>query len=182
MQKGGFFMSLQELNYVIKEMNRAAYPKVENIKPNHQFGRLVYEAYAGSKSELTTILSYVFQYLTNEEAQDVVLLLKAISKQEMKHLELLGEMLVGLGLEPYYMSTYGNKWCSDNVKSSFNGLMEMLDYNIESEKGAIEGYKHLIESCECNHLKMIFARIIMDEENHIKIFEMLKRKYCDCED
>ena len=174
-------MNFQELNYLIKEMNKLPYPEVKDICPDYKFGRMLYESYAGSKSELTTILTYVFEKLTNGGKEDVAVLLGAISKQEMKHLELLGEILVELGLEPYYMSTYGNKWCSDNVRSKFSSLEEMLDFNIESEKGAIGGYKKLISVCECDSIKNILARIIIDEENHVKIFEMLKEKYCRCE-
>ncbi len=172
-------MNYQDLNFMLKEMNRIPYPELSSVSPDYKFGRLVYESYAGSKSELTTILSYVFQYLTNGDKNDVAMLLGVIAKQEMKHLELLGETLVKLGFEPYYMSTYGNKWCSDNVKSNFNNVAEMLDFNIESEKGAIKEYKHLINVCENDSIKALLARIIMDEENHIQIFEMLKRKYCD---
>ncbi len=177
-------MNDQKLSFMLKELSRVPYPKVENIKPDHYFGKMLYDAYSGSKSELTTILSYVFEYLTNGDYEEVVTFLKMISKQEMKHLELLGEILVSLGLEPYYMSTYGNKWCSDNVKSTFHSLEEMLKFNIEMEKGAIEGYKHLIEMCENGTIKAVLARIIMDEESHIQIFEMLKEKYssCSCED
>ena len=171
-------MNYQEISYVIKEMNRIPYPEVNGIEPNYKFGRMLYEAYSGSKSELTTILTYIFQYLTNGEAEEAQMFLQAIANQEMKHLELLGQILVCLGLEPYYMSTYGNKWCSDNVKSNFKSLKEMLEFNIESEKGAIAGYKKLIDICECDQIKIVLARIIMDEENHVKIFENLKEKYC----
>lgn len=180
MQKGGFFMNYQELNFMLKELSRIPYPKVENISPDYHFGRMLYDAYSGSKSELTTILSYVFEYLTNKDYEEVVSFLKMISKQEMKHLELLGEILVCLGLEPYYMSTYGNKWCSDNVKSTFHSLEEMLNFNIEMEKGAIEGYQHLIEICQNSTIKSVLARIIMDEESHVQIFKMLKEKYASC--
>lgn len=175
-------MSYQDLSYMLKEMNYVPYPEVKDIVPDYKFGRMLYESYAGSKSELTTILTYVFQYLTNDEKKEASTLIAAIAKQEMKHLELLGEILVQMGLEPYYMSTYGNKWCSDNVRSKFSCFEEMLDFNIESEKGAIKGYQSLIDMCECDNVKVVLARIIMDEENHIKIFEMLKKKYCSCED
>lgn len=175
-------MSYQDLNFMLKEMGRIPYPELVNVSPDYKFGRLLYDSYAGSKSELTTILSYVFQYLTNGDKEDVAMLLAIIAKQEMKHLELLGEILVCLGLEPYYMSTYGNKWCSDNVRSSFNNLSDMLKFNIESEKGAIKEYKHLINICDNESVRAVLARIIMDEENHVQIFEMLKKKYCDCKD
>ena len=134
---------------------------------------------------MRALLDNIFEYLTNGDYDEVVTFLKMIAKQEMKHLELLGEILVSLGLEPYYMSTYGNKWCSDNVKMPFSNLEEMLSFNIEMEKEAIAGYQHLINMCGGNEcIKAILARIIMDEESHVQIFEMLKAKYgkCHCED
>ena len=78
------------------------------------------------------------------------------------------------------MSTYGNKWCSDNVKSAFSSLEDMLTCNIEGEKGAIDGYRHLINVCENENIRALLERIIMDEENHIRVFEALKKKYCGC--
>lgn len=180
MQKGGFFMNNQDLSFGLREMNKIPYPELCNVTPDYKFGRLVYDSYAGSESELTTILSYVFQNLTNRKTEDVAMFLGIIAKQEMKHLELLGEILVSLGLEPYYMSTYGNKWCSDNVRTNFSSLEEMLSCNIESEKGAIKEYQHLMKIAQNESIKAVLARIIMDEENHVQIFEMLKAKYSDC--
>ncbi len=139
MQKGGFFMNNQELNFMMNEMSRIPYPAVANIRPNDKFGRLVYDAYAGSQSELTTILTYVFEDLTNREKEEVAMLLGIISKQDM------------------------------------------LNFNIEMEKGAIKGYQHLVDVCEEDNIKAVITRIIMDEECHVQIFEYLKGKYCGCE-
>ncbi len=177
-------MNNQDLGFVLKEMSKIPYPELSNVSPDYKFGRLVYDSYAGGKSELTTILSYVFQNLTNRKTEDVAMFLAMIAKQEMKHLDLLGEILVSLGLEPYYMSTYGNKWCSDNVRTNFASLEEMLSFNIESEKEAIKEYQHLMNLCGNESIKAVLSRIIMDEENHVQIFEMLKAKYsnCDCKD
>ena len=174
-------MNYQDLNFMIKELGRIPYPECSGIMPDYKFGRLVYDAYAGSKSELTTILTYVYEHLTNEEIEEVAMFLKMISMQEMKHLEMLGEMLVKLGCMPYYMGTYGNKWCSDNVRSTFQNLEEMLNFNVMGEKEAIQGYRHLISVCESPNIKAILERIIMDEECHVQIFEYLKQKYCGCE-
>ena len=171
-------MNYQDLSYMIKEMNKIQYPELVDVKENYRFGRMVYDSYAGGKSELTTILTYVYQFLTNDENNELAMALKMISMQEMKHLELLGEILVGVGCKPYYMNTYGNKWCSDNVRSSFENLEDMLKYNIEGEKDAINEYNHLINVCDNDSIKAVLSRIIMDEECHIQIFMMFMEKYC----
>ena len=165
-------MNYQELSYVLREMGKVQYPELVDVKENYRFGRMVYDSYAGGKSELTTILTYVFEFLTNEREKELVMALKMISMQEMKHMELLGEILVKLGFMPYYMNTYGNKWCSDNVRSSFDNLNDMLKYNIEGENDAINEYKHLINVCDNDSIKDVLSRIIMDEENHIQVFKM----------
>ncbi len=177
MQKGGFFMNHQELNFMLSEMNRIPYPVLSDVIPDYKFGRLVQDSYAGNKSELTTILTYVFQDLTNRDKEEVAMFLGIIAKQEMKHLQLLGEILVRLGLQPYYRSTYGMKWCSDNVRAEYSCLEEMLSFNIKSEKEAIKGYHSLIDKCENDSIKAVLARIIMDEECHVQIFEYLREKY-----
>ena len=77
-------MNYQDLNFMIKELGRISYPECSGIMPDYKFGRLIYDAYAGSKSELTTILTYVYEHLTNEEIEEVAMFLKMISMQEMK--------------------------------------------------------------------------------------------------
>ena len=96
--------------------------------------------------------------------------------EEKHHLKLLGDLLVKLGFTPYYMSSRGYKWCSDNVRYKFNCIDEMLEYNIKGEKGAIEEYKRLMECAQDKCIKDLFASIICDEENHIKIFTALLTK------
>lgn len=172
-------MNSQELNFMMKETNRIPYPEIMDVKANYKFGRILLDSYAGQKSEFTTIMTYTFEEITNSENEEVEMFLGIISKEEMKHMMLLGKIIVKMGITPYYMSTYGNKWCSDNVKCNFNSLKEMLDFNIQSEYEAINGYKSLIKICESDNIKSIISRIIMDEQNHVQIFEMLKRKYCE---
>ena len=153
-------MNYQDLNFMIKELGHIPYPECSGIMPDYKFGRLVYDSYAGSKSELTAILTYVYQHLTSREIEEVAMFLRMISMQEMKHLEMLGEMLVKLGCMPYYMSTYGNKWCSDNVRSTFQNLEEMLCFNVLAEKEAISGYRHLIDVCENENIKPFWKELL----------------------
>ena len=56
----------------------------------------------------------------------------------------------------------------------------MLKFNIEAEKEAISGYQNLVQMCGNESIKAVIRRIIMDEENHVQIFEALKKKYCEC--
>ena len=104
-----------------------------------------------------------------------------IAMDEMKHFKILGELLVELGFIPYCMGSRNNKWCSNNIKYNFNSIIEMLKYNIETEKIAIKEYRRLIEMTDNKCIKNILERIIKDEENHIRAFKTLQEEYqADC--
>ena len=152
------------------------YPKIENIKQDIKFGRMLYNSYSGYKSELTTILQYINENITNESSIELQNVLLKIAIEEMHHLKILGDLLVKLGFTPYYMGSRNNKWCSDNVKYKFSCVDEMLDFNIQGEKDAIREYERLIENTDSKCIKAILARIIKDEQNHIRIFSSLKSK------
>ena len=170
-------MNFQQLYNVLDEVDNEPYPKIENIKPNYNFGRMVYDSYSGSYGELTAILQYVYEDITNKDNSNLERVLMRIAMDEMKHFKILGELLVELGFIPYYMGSRNNKWCSDNVKYKFKSIQEMLSYNIETEKLAIKEYRRLIEMTDCKTIKNILERIIKDEENHIRAFKTLKEEY-----
>lgn len=172
-------MNFHDLYDIFDEVDEEPYPKVENIKKDYNFGRRLYDSYGGTYGELTAILQYTYQDITNEENSDLKKVLMRIAIDEMKHFKILGELLVELGFIPYYMGSRNNKWCSDNIKYKFKSVSEMLIFNIESEKMAIKEYKRLIEMSDCKSTKNILERIIKDEENHMRIFKALleKEKY-----
>lgn len=152
------------------------YPEMNNVKENRQFGRMLYNSYSGSVSELTTVLQYINENISSQTSQELKNVLIKIAIEEMFHLKILGDLLVKLGFIPYFMGSRNNKWCSDNVKYKFNCIDDMLKYNIEGEKLAIKEYKRLIENTDDNCVKSVLERIIKDEENHIRIFKSLLSK------
>lgn len=158
------------------EKTKETYPKIENVKKDIRFGRMLYDSFAGPDSELTTILQYINENISDNTSQELKHILLGIAIEEMGHLKIIGELLVALGCIPYYMSSRNNKWCSDKVKYNFNCINDMLKYNIEGEKIAIKEYKRLIENNKNECIINILKRIIKDEENHIKIFTALLTK------
>jgi bacterioferritin len=50
---------------------------------------------------------------------------------------------------------------------------EIIMVNIKDEETAIENYKRHIEMIDNKQVKALLARIILDEENHIKILTNL---------
>ena len=168
-------MNFHDLYDIFDEVDNEPYPKIEEIKQNYNLGRKLYDVYSGNYGELTSILQYTYEGMTNEK--DLKKILQRIAIDEMKHLKVLGEILVELGFIPFYMGSRNNKWCSDNVKYKFKSVYEMLEYNIESEKYAIKEYKKLIEITDCKCIKETIERIIKDEENHVRILKAIWHEY-----
>lgn len=153
-----------------------SYPKLENIEKDYKFGKMLYDSFSGSYSELTTILQYIYENLISEKNKELQNVLIKIAIEEMQHLRILGDMLVKLGFTPYYMGSKNNKWCSDKVKYNFSCVDDMLKFNIYGERMAIKEYEKLIKNTNCKCIKEVLNRIIKDEENHVRIFEALQSK------
>lgn len=166
-------MNFEVLYNNFNEIENDPYPKIENIKQDYRFGKMLYDSYAGSYGELTAITQYVYENITNEENKEVRNVLMRVAMDEMHHLKILGELLVELGFIPYYMGSRNNKWCSDRVKYKFSCMEEMMKYNIQTEKMAIKEYERLIQNTEDKGIKDVLSRIIRDEENHIRIFKAM---------
>ncbi len=166
-------MNFEVLYNNFNEIENDPYPKIENIKQDYRFGKMLYDSYAGSYGELTAITQYVYENITNEENKELRNVLMRVAMDEMHHLKILGDLLVELGFIPYYMGSRNNKWCSDRVKYKFNSVEEMMKYNIQTEKIAIKEYERLIQNTEDKCIKDVLSRIIKDEENHIRIFKAM---------
>lgn len=169
-------MNFQDLYNIFDEVDNEPYPRMEDVKADYNFGRRLYNSYSGTYGELTAIVQYSYEDISNTQNGDLRKVLMRIAMDEMKHFKILGELLVELGFIPYCMGSRNNKWCSDNVRYKFKSVKEMLEYNIETEKIAIKEYKQLIELTNCKCIKSIIERIIKDEENHIRIFKTLAEK------
>ncbi len=150
------------------------YPDIVDAQPNIRDIRMLkYLAY-GKDSELTAILTYLYQsYIVNDkELSDV---LTEISESEMIHYDLLSEAVVEFGGDPTLTDGRGNVWTGRNITTLTNPT-EILISNIKNEKGAIENYKRAIKETDNKSLIDLYNRIIEDEKIHIQVFEKFLEK------
>lgn len=156
------------------------YPKIEVEGKNLYYANLLLEDYSGLVSELTAITQYVYQkfdkFNVNEEFSKT---LSGIAVVEMKHLELLGETIKLLGVDPKFkfedncnLLTY---WSGSFVDYTTN-IVDMLKSDIKIEYDAIALYKYHINIINDKYVKRLLYRIIEDEERHIECFNMLLNK------
>ena len=154
------------------------YPKVEVKAKNPYYATLLLEDYSGIVSELSAITQYIYQriecfwkYPEYAEA------LFHIAVVEMRHLELLGEMITLLGGSPqfhYYdfsCRQYRN-WNSQFLNTQRN-IKLFLNYDILLEKQMIQGYLNRIQCIQDPFVQKMLYRIIEDEKIHIQCFQTL---------
>ncbi|MCI8729266.1 MAG: rubrerythrin [Clostridia bacterium] len=150
------------------------YPKVESDAPNLKDAMIIRETYAGSVSETTAILGYIYDHLILDEIDsDIAAVMKKIAISEMRHLELLGDAIVALGGDPIY---YGMRYpFSGSYVTYRKAVRPILMSRIAGEKSAIRGYRHAIAHLSNESAKALLERIIIDEEIHIDVLEDMLR-------
>lgn len=131
-------------------------------------------ASSANASELLGILTYVFQSVeADKSAEDIAKVLEEIAVVEMTHLDMLMHAITEFGGVAKYEDSMGRAFHTNYINYNLR-LKDMLEQNIMAETRAIENYNNAIKKVSNDSLKALFARIIEDEECHIKIFKYLK--------
>lgn len=152
------------------------YPELRVERQNPKYAAMLSLAYAGQEGELPTILSYIYGSMVCANALPEMLreTLRCIAVSEMRHLEMLGELIFMLGGDP--------RFCTSNKRMGINTAMlpykvspaEVIAQAISGEKKAIKLYENLIVSIEDKYVREVLRRIIKDEEHHLKIFSEMQ--------
>ena len=148
------------------------YPQICVSAKNPRYASMITKAYAGCVSETTAVMQYVYQdTVLKKRYPDLAETLSYIARVEMKHMDMLGELICALGGDPRYHNTSDNScayWNATSVDYSKTPRMILL-CDIEAEKKAIAEYKRLIKVICDENVDAVLKRIIMDEERHIEI-------------
>ncbi|GEM_PF-171537 len=157
------------------------YPPIRIECPNPEYARLLFDDYAGMVSEMTAINQYLFHhYDMPEEFAEVAELLEAVSIVEMRHLEMLAELIKLLGQPPMYMDGQGRFWDASFVAYIPGNPCEQLQADIEAEQAAIQTYRQHIAMIDDRYIKAVLARIVKDEQLHLRLFTRAYQRYCRC--
>ena len=150
------------------------YPEIEDTIEDKTTVGILKNLAMSRMGELNCILQYEYDATVSESAQeDIAEIIGEISVVEMTHLDLLMRAITDFGGLPKYEDAQGNMFATSQVHYSTK-LKDILDHNIELEKYAIKQYRDAEIRVRNESLKMLFERIIEDEERHIKIFEKIK--------
>ena len=158
-----------------KYASELPYPEIE-VEKNVAESKLLMPVYSGSSGELTAVLTYCFQLYITPKYPDIQEALEGIAVTEMRHHELLGKTIYKLGGYPIMGArTYWNGSFANYTLDPRKYLLE----NIRGEKNAIINYERTILNLTNESVKTLLARIIIDEEIHIKVFKDLLSNYFD---
>lgn len=154
------------------------YPSVDNLRPDVRSGQIISFAYASLKSELTAILQYTYHHFHfggyDQEDSETMM---GIALAEMRHLDILGEAMLKLGVDPKYVQCPGTKsFFNTSTVSQSTTPQKMIMDDIEGELNAIADYKKMLFILKNEQVEAIIQRIILDEQLHIeKLKEMLQK-------
>lgn len=184
----------EKIHQFIKELkchSDVPMPEVKVERKNTDYARLLYSAYAdGDASELVAITQYLYhsETIPIEEISDSI---KCISLVEMNHLDMIGDLIKGLGGKPFFFNSNEYFWSSgivayvdkiheknDSDTSPKNIICLKIDKDIEGELSAINQYEILYKNINDMYVRKVLEKIISDEKTHIKIFQGLLDKYC----
>lgn len=161
----------------INIMLNEPYPSIDSLRQNKKLAYKILNSYAGRISEISAVNIYIYQhFIVSETFREIKEALKKIAIVEMRHLDILGEMIKKLGLLPVY--TYVNKqnnetyWDSSLVNYETD-LYKIMKINIKNEEKAIKQYQEIIKYANDEVVTDILNRIILDEEHHIEIFKSI---------
>ena len=153
------------------------YPQIQVKERNQAYANLLSIDYCGSVSELSAIT----QYINNESclsAKDCSLAktVLGIAVAEMMNLQKLGELISLLGGTVDFIARQQNgrqkMWTPEYLTIPKNP-QKMLLADIEAEKGAVSQYRMHIQMINDECIKNILERIILDEEYHIMLLQIL---------
>ena len=150
------------------------YPEITNAKDDPQTVAVIKNQANTRGGELRAILQYTFQsVIADNVEEEIASIFEEIGIVEMMHLDMLMHAITDFGGIPEYTDSQRNSFNANYVNYTTN-LNEMLDNNIQGESLAIENYKQAIKMVSNQSLKDLFARIIEDEEQHIKVFKKIR--------
>lgn len=156
------------------------YPEIQVQEPNRIYAEYMLDNMAGRISEMSAVSAYLYQQLVaNPEYVDVVEALKGIEATEMQHLHIFGELAKKLGADPRLWEQKRNTrryWTPSYIDYPVR-LDDILRYDIELEKEAIDQYLKQVRIITDREIVKILQRIILDEELHVEILTDLYRKY-----
>ncbi len=157
------------------------YISFDSLEEDIKSGIIISPAYAGLKSELSAVVQYVYHsfYFESLGDKETAECLTSIAVSEMEHFEILGKLILKLGIDPVCSVNPPckcNFYNTSQIAYSKTPQKMLLD-DITGEITAIAEYEKMLEKLENERVSAIISRIKLDEEFHVKVLRERLTKY-----
>ena len=151
------------------------YPPIQVDSPNLTYANEMLSDIAEVVSEMSDVARYFYiAVMANEHYKEIATCFHYISIVEMHHLNIFAQLALKLGADPRLWSgaVYKKWWSPSYIGYSFD-LRSMIAESIQAEENAIRKYSQQAETIGDHNIVAILRRIILDEEQHLRIFKEL---------
>ena len=160
----------------------APYPEIAVCGQDCRYVELLSKSFASRRGELTAITRYCYQsWMLQKTTPELSHLLIRIAMVEMKHLDILGQLILLLGGEPrYYVPSPPGcvPWNGGMVDYTSRSLAQMLRNNIEAERFSCRTYRVHGGQIRDEKVSAMLRRLALDEQLHIRLFEDALSAFC----
>ena len=156
------------------------YPSLDGIAKDLTAANIIAPAYASGGSEITAIMQYLYHHFRfyGEQMEFYAETLEEIAVTEMHHLDILGKLLLNLGVDPVFTARPPMRcdWYNTSVILYSTYPQKMIMDDISAEMKAIEMYESMVMRLNNQQVAAIIERIILDERLHVKTLSELLKK------
>ena len=131
-------MNFEELNKMISKYDDVPFPEIKYVYANQIYANLLYDDLAGELGELSAVTQYAYEHMDMKNNEELSKIMLRIAIKEMKHLNLVGELIKKLGKNPCFVNSKGIIWNSGNLNYDVKDIIKTMEYNIKTEKVAID--------------------------------------------
>ena len=167
------------MQYPIDCILKLPYPRPEAPEKDPELARLLLPLYAGTYGEFTSAAQYSYQSIVLFRANPMIAdILECLAATEKKHFDLLGKLILSLGVDPKIGTTERNRqsyWSGSNL--NYNTRPDkMISDDVMTEKKSVSDYRGVLRRCKDPTATLVLERILQDEEHHVKVLIDLFRK------
>lgn len=156
------------------------YPELRAFGPNKYYAELLMDDYCGACGEFTAANQYKYHALVLKRANpELAELISGIAAVEMRHLELLADIIQSLGGNPEFRGggSVSKYWSTEKLEYG-KDLAGRLKCDLECEMNSIKKYYEHIKRIQDPGVQALLRRIVQDEEVHARLFHEALEKYC----
>ncbi len=156
-------------------------PEVSVTKCDSRIIPMLFDLFAGAKSELTQTLqmhNHHMHYIVCEP-KDIGIYLDGMGNTDMQHLHVLGQLILKMGCEIPYEHPNDNGWKYWGGEYVYVGtdLKDRLEADINLKKAGVDAYNCILAMKPEKSVYNVLCHIRDEELLHIEVLKKLMKKF-----